>query len=74
MIVYPARDIRPFIMYYVNGKPRSSLLIESTDSMIQPGKCRPLSTLELGNAKWHGTKVCSADGLHLYALQFISTA
>ena len=34
MIVYPARDIRPFVMYCVNGKPRSSLLIESTDSMI----------------------------------------
>ena len=35
MIVYPARDIRPFVMYYVNGKPRSSLLIESTDSVIE---------------------------------------
>ena len=34
MIVYPARDIRPFVMYCVNGKPRSSLLIESTDFMI----------------------------------------
>ena len=34
MIVYLARDIRPFVMYCVNGKPRSSLLIESTDSMI----------------------------------------
>ena len=26
--------IPPFVMYCVNGKPRSSLLIESTDSMI----------------------------------------
>ena len=34
MIVYPARDIRPFVMYCVSGKPRSSLLIESTDSDI----------------------------------------
>ena len=34
VIVYPARDIRPFVMCCVNGKPRSSLLIESTDSMI----------------------------------------
>ena len=34
MIVYLARDIRPFVMYCVNGKLRSSLLIESTDSMI----------------------------------------
>ena len=34
MTVYLARDIPPFVMYCVNGKPRSSLLIESTDSMI----------------------------------------
>ena len=34
MKVYPPRDIRPFVMYCVNGKPRSSLLLESTDSMI----------------------------------------
>ena len=29
MKVYPPRDIRPFVMYCFNGKPRSSLLIES---------------------------------------------
>ena len=35
MIVCLARDISPFVMYCVNGKPRSSLLIESTtDSML----------------------------------------
>ena len=34
VIVYPARDIRLFVIYCVNGKPRSSLLIESTDSII----------------------------------------
>ena len=34
MIVYLARDISPFVMYCVNGKPRSPLFIESTDSMI----------------------------------------
>ena len=34
MIVYPPRDVRPFVMYCVNGKPRSSLFIESTDSLI----------------------------------------
>ena len=34
MIVYLARDIPQFVMYCVNGKPRSSLFIESTDSMI----------------------------------------
>ena len=34
MIVYLARDIPQFVMYCVNGTPRSSLFIESTDSMI----------------------------------------
>ena len=34
MVVYLARDIPPFVMYCINGKPRSSLLIESTDSMM----------------------------------------
>ena len=33
MIVYLARDIPPFVMYCFNGKSRSSLLIESTNSM-----------------------------------------
>ena len=30
----PSTGIPPFVMYCVNRKPRSSLLIESTDSMI----------------------------------------
>ena len=34
MIVYLARDIQAFVMYCVNEASRSSLLIESTDSMI----------------------------------------
>ena len=34
VIVYLARDILPFVMYCVNGKPCSSLLIESTNSMV----------------------------------------
>ena len=34
MIVYLARDIPAFVMYLVNGESGSSLLIESTDSMI----------------------------------------
>ena len=34
MIVYLARDIPQFVMYCVNGKPRSSLFIESTNTMI----------------------------------------
>ena len=35
MLVYLARDIPAFVMYCVNGESGSSLLIESTDSMIQ---------------------------------------
>ena len=34
MVVYLARDISAFIMYCVYGESHSSLLIESTDSMI----------------------------------------
>ena len=34
VIVYLARDIPPFVMYCVYGESGSSLLIESTDSMI----------------------------------------
>ena len=34
MIVYVARDIPPFVMYCVDGESGSSLLTESTDSMI----------------------------------------
>ena len=32
--MYLARDNQAFVMYCVNGTSRSSLLIESTDSMI----------------------------------------
>ena len=38
VIVYLARDIPAFIMYCVYGESRSSLLIESTDSMIEREK------------------------------------
>ena len=34
MEVFLALDIPPFVMYCVYGKPRSSLFIESTDSII----------------------------------------
>ena len=34
VIVYLARAIQAFVMYCVNGTSRSSLLIESTDSMM----------------------------------------
>ena len=42
MIVYLARDIPAFVMYCVNGESGSSLLIESTDSMIY-NPCRSAS-------------------------------
>ena len=35
MIVYLAGAIQAFVMYCVNGTSRSSLLIESTDSMVE---------------------------------------
>ena len=35
MIVYLARVIPAFVMYCVNGASRSSLLTESTDTMIE---------------------------------------
>ena len=35
MKVYLARVIPAFVMYCVNGAPRSSLLMESTDSTIE---------------------------------------
>ena len=35
MIVYLALDIRPFVMYCIYEECGSSLLIESTDSMIK---------------------------------------
>ena len=53
VIVYLARDIRPFVMYCVNGKPRSSLLIESTDSMILQWTYR--DSVLSSDARLHGT-------------------
>ena len=35
VIVYLARDIPPFRMYCANGKPRSSLLIQSTEKIVK---------------------------------------
>ena len=37
VIVYLVQDIPAFVMYCVNGESGSSLLIESTDSMIMQG-------------------------------------
>ena len=43
MIVYPARGIPAFVLHCVYGASRSSLLIESTDSMILVGCKHPES-------------------------------
>ena len=48
VIVNPARDIRPFVMYCVNGKPHSSRLIESTDSMIESTGSMITSIISIG--------------------------
>ena len=47
MIVYLAQNIPPFVMYCVNGKPRSSLLIKSTDSMIDNRDASLLSMVKV---------------------------
>ena len=46
MIVYLARDIPAFVMYCVNGESGSSLLTESTDSMIDTGALISLEKLD----------------------------
>ena len=66
MIVYLARDIPPFVMYCVNGKPRSSLLIESTDSMI-------LLILILSLQWTYRDSVLSSDArLHVNPIHFLA--
>ena len=63
--MYPPRDIRPFVMYCVNGKPRSSLLIESTDSMI---------LLLILILQWtYRDSVLSSDArLHVHPIHFLA--
>ena len=42
--MYLARDIPAFVMYCIHGESRSSLLIDSTDSMIPKGVlCVPVN-------------------------------
>ena len=67
MKVYPPRDIRPFVMYCVNGKPRSSLLIESTDSMI-------LILILILILQWtYRDNVLSSDArLHVHPIHFLA--
>ena len=47
MIVYLARAIQAFVMYCVNGTSRSSLLIESIDSMIFQAVRRAVNVLNV---------------------------
>ena len=47
MIVYLARDIPAFVMYCVNGESGSSLLIESTDSMMSSTQSGNLRNLQI---------------------------
>ena len=57
VIVYPARDIRPFVMYCVNGKPRSSLLIRVYRHYDISIKCNNISLIHsIINLKSNGVK------------------
>ena len=58
VIVYLARDIPVFLMYCVYGESGSSLLIESTDSMIIHRISGLLVPQEVPNIKWrqHATR------------------
>ena len=67
MKVYPSRDIRPFVMYCVNGKPRSSLLIESTDSMILI-----LILILLLQWTYRDSVLFSDARLHVHPIQFLA--
>ena len=68
MIVYPARDIRPFVMYCVNGKPRSSLLIESTDSMIESTD----SMILILQCTYRDSVLSSDARLHVNTIHFLA--
>ena len=65
MIVYLARDIPAFVMYCVNGESGSSLLIESTDSMIT----NLILLISLREVSIFASKKSSTDileGVHIY--------
>ena len=47
MIVYLARDIPAFVLYCIYGESRSSLLRESTDSMIVLSLSLPVYQIRL---------------------------
>ena len=73
MKVYPSRDIRPFVMYCVNGKPRSSLLIESTDSMIESTDSMILILILILLQWTYRDSVLSSDArLHVHPIHFLA--
>ena len=78
MIVYLARDIPAFVMECVNGASHSSLLIESTDSMIyRPSKHVYIThvPLILYNCKQSESIECSmAQILAIYIFQAVCRA
>ena len=79
MKVYPPRDIRPFVMYCVNGKPRSSLLIESTDSMNRDITLRNLikkgpSYREQNNIDWKMNEKTSKKAVSGYYQKWAKAA
>ena len=65
MIVYLSRDIRPFVIYCVNGKPRSSLLIESTDSIV-------LILILILQWTYRDSVLSSDAHLHVYPIHFLT--
>ena len=69
MIVYLARAIQAFVMYCVNGTSRSSLLIESTDSMIM---ITPIYIVIMFTYKYYSDVYSRPAGIYiiLYDFQF----
>ena len=55
--VYLVGDITAFVMYYVYGVPESTVLIESTDSMIMDGYTKYYSDIYVNNAKITGNQI-----------------
>ena len=69
MIVYLARDIPAFVMYCVNGESGSSILIVSTDSMIESTDstiCRYIIITE-NFVTWHTYGIGNTLGLVMFA-------
>ena len=72
VIVYLARDIRSFVMYCVNGKPRLSLLIESTDSMILSPRYSPVCNVLRLQWTYRDSVLSSDARLHVNPIYFLA--